>query len=73
MKLLVLIGVIAALFGAYLLTRDSFGSHRNSIKVGGFEATVQEEREYPKWVGVATLAGGALLIGAGLNRGRKKA
>ena len=73
MKLLILVGVVAALFGAYLLTRDSFGSHRNSIKVGGFEATVQEQREYPKWAGVVALAGGALLVGVGLNRGRKKA
>jgi hypothetical protein len=68
MKILILIGLIAALFGAYLLTRDSFGEHRNSVKVGGFEASVQDQREYPKWVGLVALGGGALLIGAGLRR-----
>ena len=70
MKLLILVGIVAAVFGAYLLTRDAYGSHRSTVTVGGFEASVQEQREFPKWVGVVSLAGGALLIGAGL-RSRK--
>jgi hypothetical protein len=70
MKLLILVGIVAAAFGAYVLTRDSYGSHRSTVKVAGFEASVQEQREIPKWAGVVALAGGALLIGAGL-RSRK--
>jgi hypothetical protein len=70
MKLLILVGVLAAVFGAYVLTRDSLGSRRSVVKVGGFEASVQEQSEIPKWAGIVSLAGGALLIGAGL-RGRK--
>ena len=64
-------GLVVAALGAFVLTRGiSYPSHRSSMRVGGFEASVQEQRAIPRWVGVVAVAGGALMIGAGL-RGRK--
>jgi hypothetical protein len=71
MKLLLVAGVVVAALGALVLTKGiSYPMHRSAMRVGGFEASVQEERAIPRWVGIVAVAGGALMIGAGL-RGRK--
>jgi hypothetical protein len=71
MKLLILAGLVVAALGVFVLTRGiSYPMHRSAMRVGDFEASVQEQRPIPRWVGVVAVAGGALMIGAGL-RGRK--
>jgi hypothetical protein len=71
MKPLILAGVVVAALGAFVLFRGiSYPSHRTTLRVGDLEASVQEQHALPRWLGVAALAGGALMIGAGL-RGRK--
>lgn len=71
MRGLIVAGIVVAALGAFVLTRGiSYPMHRSAMRVGDFEATVQEQRAIPKWVGVVAVAGGALMIGAGL-RGRK--
>lgn len=71
MKRWLFAGIVVAALGAFVLTRGiSYPSHRSAMRVGGFEASVQEQRAIPRWVGVVAVAGGALMIGAGL-RGRK--
>lgn len=72
MRVLVLIGVLLAGFGAFVLIRGfSYTKNRSEIKVGEFSATVQEKASIPPWVGgVAVVAGLALIVtGAGKRRG----
>jgi hypothetical protein len=40
------------------------------MRIGDIQASVQEEHAIPRWVGIVAVAGGALMIGAGL-RGRR--
>lgn len=64
-------GIVLAAIGAFVLTRGiSYPSHRSAVKVGRFEASVQEQRAVPRWVGGVAIVGGVLMIGAGI-RGRK--
>jgi len=71
MKALFFAGIVVAALGAFVLWRGiSYPTHRSELKVGGFQASIQEQRAIPKWIGVVAVAGGALMIGAGL-RGRK--
>ena len=71
MKALIFAGIVVAALGAAVFTRGmTYSSHRSVMRVGNLEASVQEQRDIPMWVGVAAVVGGALMIGAGL-RGRK--
>ena len=71
MKAVFFAGVVVAALGAFVLWRGiSYPMHRSELRVGGFHASIQEQRAIPKWIGVVAVAGGALMIGAGL-RGRK--
>jgi hypothetical protein len=71
MKALLLAGIVVAALGALVLTRGiSFPSHHSMLRVGDLQASVQEEHAVPRWLGIAAVAGGALMIGAGLRRKR---
>lgn len=71
MKPLLIAGILVAALGAFVLVRGiSYSSNRSVVKVGDFQASVQEQRAIPTWVGIVAVAGGALMIGAGL-RGRR--
>jgi hypothetical protein len=71
MKPLTIVGIVLIALGAFVLIQGiSYPSHRSTLKVGDLEASVQEQRAVPRWLGVVAVAGGALMIGAGL-RGRK--
>src|SRR5512135_2690991 len=62
-------GIVVAALGALVLTRGiSYPAHRSTMRVGDLQASVQEERAVPGWLGVVAVAGGALMIGAGLRR-----
>lgn len=71
MRILLLIGVLLAGVGAFILVRGfNYTKNRSEIKVGEFSATVQEKASVPPWVGgVAVAAGIALIVvGAGKRR-----
>ena len=71
MKPLLIAGIVVAALGAFVLVRGlTYSSNRSVVKVGDFQASVQEQRAIPTWVGVVAIAGGAVMIGYGL-RGRK--
>jgi drug/metabolite transporter (DMT)-like permease len=69
MKPQVIIGILLAVLGAFIVFRDlSYGSQRNVIQVGDLRASVEARRTIPTWIGGVAIVGGALLIGAGLRR-----
>ena len=71
MRPLAIVGLILLILGGFVLLRGlSFSSRTSVIKVGDFQATVDERREVPPWVGGLALAGGVvLLVAAGRRRG----
>jgi len=73
MKPQLLLGIVIAGLGAFIVLRGfNYGSQRSVVRVGDFQASVQEERAVPTWVGGVAIVGGLLLVGAGL-RGRRGA
>ena len=69
MKPQVIIGILLAVLGAFIVFRDlSYGSQRSVIQVGDMRASVEARRTIPTWIGGVAIVGGALLIGAGLRR-----
>jgi uncharacterized membrane protein len=72
MKAMVIAGIIIVILGAVILFRGiSYPSERSFVKVGGFEASVQEYRAIPAWIGGVAIAGGLALIIAGRHHGHE--
>lgn len=69
MKPQLIIGILLAVLGAFVVFQDlSYGSQRSVIQVGDVRASVDAGRTIPTWVGAVAIVGGALLVGAGLQR-----
>lgn len=69
MRPLSLVGLILVAAGAFVLLRGfSFTSQKSVLKVGDFQASVEERRTVPPWVGGLLVAGGILLIVGGSRR-----
>jgi uncharacterized membrane protein len=69
MKAMVIAGIVIVILGAVILFRGiSYPSERSFVKVGGFEASVQEYRVIPAWIGGVAIAGGLALIIAGRRK-----
>jgi uncharacterized membrane protein len=69
-KAMIIAGILIMVFGAIVLFRGiSYPSERSFVKVGGFEASVQEHRVIPAWVGGVAIVGGLALIIAGKRHG----
>ena len=69
MRPLVLVGVILAALGAFVLLRGAtYPKHHDVVKVGDLKATVTDQKPIPTWVGGVALIGGLVLIGAGASR-----
>jgi len=65
MKPQVIAGIALACLGVFLLLRGfNYGSHRSTMRVGEFQASVEERRAIPAWVGGVAIIGGLLLVGA---------
>ena len=64
-------GVVLACLGAFVLFRGlSYRSGGASVNVGGMQASVEERRAIPPWVGGVAIVGGLVLIGAGVRKRR---
>lgn len=71
MKAKLITGVVCAGLGIFILVRGlNYGYQRSVMRVGEFQASVEEHRAIPPWVGAVAIAGGLLLVGAGLRSRR---
>jgi drug/metabolite transporter (DMT)-like permease len=71
MKPLLIAGIVVVALGAFVLVRGiSYPSNHHIMRIGDFQASVQQDRAVPQWAGIAAVLGGAVMIGVGL-RGRK--
>lgn len=72
MKPLVILGLVVAGLGAFIVLRGlNYGYQRSVIRVGEFQTSVEEQRAVPTWLGAVAIVGGLLLVGAGARkRGR---
>ena len=71
MKPQVILGIVLVGLGAFVVLRGlSYGSGRSVVRVGDFQASVEEQRAIPTWVGGIAVVGGLLLMGAGLVKRR---
>lgn len=69
MRGLVLAGILIAAVGIYILVRGlSVTTSDTLVEVGGLKASVEEKRAVPKWVGVAAIVGGLVMVGAGSRK-----
>jgi len=69
MKLLLITGILLAGLGAFIVFRGlSYPSQRSVMKLGDFQASVEEQRVIPAWIGEVAMAGGLVLVVAGSRR-----
>jgi hypothetical protein len=69
MRVLIVLGVLLVVLGAYVLVRGvSYPSQKSVLKVGEFEATYEEQRAVPTWVGAVVAVAGLALIGFGARK-----
>ncbi len=71
MRPLTLAGLVLLLLGGFVLFRGlSYTSQKSVLKVGDFNATMEERQTVPPWIGALAVAGGiALLVAGGRRRG----
>ncbi len=73
MKPLAIAGILLAVLGAVIVFRGlSYGSQRNTMRVGDLQVSAEQQRAIPTWVGGVAIVGGVLLVAAGM-RGRRGA
>ena len=66
MKPLIVAGILLAVLGGVIVFRGlTYQSQRSVLKVGEFQASVEERRQIPTWVGVVAIVGGLALVVAG--------
>jgi hypothetical protein len=69
MRPLAIAGLLLLILGGFLLLRGlNFNSRKNVLKVGDFQASIEERREVPAWAGALAAAGGLVLLVAGSRR-----
>ena len=69
MRPLSFVGLALVAAGAFVLVRGlSFTSQKSVLKVGDFQASVEERREVPTWAGALAVVGGVVLLIAGSRR-----
>lgn len=69
MRPLALAGLVLLVLGGFILLRGlSFTSQKSVLKVGDFQASVEERRDVPPWAGGLAAAGGLILLVAGSRR-----
>jgi hypothetical protein len=63
MRYLSIAGTVLILVGLWLIIRPpTFAHQENAFKLGDFQATFQERRPLPGWVGGTALGAGLVLV-----------
>jgi hypothetical protein len=71
MRVPTLVGIVLLLVGGVIVFRGvNYGSQRSVLKLGDFEASVEEHRAVPVWVGGVAIVVGLGLVVAGMGRRR---
>jgi len=71
MRTLQILGAVLVAAGLFLIVRPPSYPHQESVfKLGDLEATVQERRTVPGWVGGVLLGAGCVLVIVGMKRSR---
>lgn len=71
MRTFQILGVILVAAGLFLILRPPSYPHQESVfKMGDIEATVQDRRTVPEWVGGVLLGAGGVLVIVGVMRRR---
>lgn len=69
MKPMVIVGIILAGLGAFLLLKGlNYRSQSSVINIGDIHASVSEQHAVPPWVGGVAIAAGVVLIVSGAGR-----
>ncbi len=69
MRPLSLLGIVLLALGAFIVFRGlTYKDREEVLDVGGLEASVEQERAIPTWVGGAALVAGVVLLAAGMKR-----
>jgi hypothetical protein len=69
MRPLAIAGLLLLILGGFILLRGlSFTSQKSVLKVGDFQASVEERRDVPAWAGALAAVGGLVLLVAGSRR-----
>ena len=62
------VAMLLILGGLFVIFRNvSYTTESRVVKVGDFEATMEERRTVPDWIGIGAIAAGIILLG---TRGR---
>lgn len=70
MRVSLVLGILLVAAGTFVAARGfSYTSRESVLKVGQFEATVQEKRTISPWFGVGAIATGLVIILAGRRGG----
>ena len=69
MRTLQILGAVLVAAGLFLIIRPPSYPHQESVfKLGDIEATVQDKRAVPGWVGGVLLGAGCVLVIVGLKK-----
>jgi hypothetical protein len=69
MRTLQILGAVLVAAGLFLIVRPPTYPHQESVfKLGDIEATVQDKRTVPGWVGGVLLGAGCVLVIVGLKK-----
>ena len=69
MKPLVLVRILLAAVGGFILVRGlTYTKDKSVIKIGDLQASIEERRTIPTWVGIVGIVGGLVLVAAGAGK-----
>ena len=72
MRILIVLGILLIALGGYMILQGvSFTSERSVLRVGELEASLEERKSVPGWVGGVVVVAGLALVIAGGRRGRE--
>jgi hypothetical protein len=69
MRPLSLLGILLLAIGAFIVFRGlTYKSQDEVLRVGDVEASVEQKRAVPTWVGGAAIVAGIVMLAAGMKR-----
>ena len=68
-RILPILGALLVAGGLYIIVKaPTYSSEKSVMKIGDFEAKVQQEKQLPPWAGGAALGVGCVLVVLGLTK-----